>query len=206
MDKTKIICEHEGEAIKFLERDFNQCFQQIRHYDVQLFDIVKFVFTGYITLIGIAFGIYRYGIEKNLDIILPAKSILIIGYVLGVLLMSIVVRNRVYFVVLNRYINEQRHMFLKVKPFGFENRSKMYDDYTQPPFFNWRSSHSWFLYIIASLNSTLLAAFIFITIKNNKWIYIMVMFFISSISQLAIGIIYLKTREKKTASEAVFGK
>lgn len=53
--------EQEKEAVKFLERDFNQCFQQMRHYDSQIFDILKFMFTGYTALIGVALGLYKFG-------------------------------------------------------------------------------------------------------------------------------------------------
>lgn len=54
--------EHEKEALKFLECDFNQSFQQIRHYDSQIFDILKFTFTGYDQ------SIYTHGFHKY-----PAK-------------------------------------------------------------------------------------------------------------------------------------
>lgn len=46
------------EYSKFLERDFNQCFQQMRHYDLQITGLMKFTFTSYTALIGIAFGLY----------------------------------------------------------------------------------------------------------------------------------------------------
>ena len=58
----------DDEAVRFLERDFNQCFQQMRHYDSQLWDICKFSFTAYTALIGIAIGLYQYSIQKALDL------------------------------------------------------------------------------------------------------------------------------------------
>ena len=54
------ISDQEREALKFLERDFNQCFQQMRHYDSQIFDILKFMFTAYTVLIGVALGLYQF--------------------------------------------------------------------------------------------------------------------------------------------------
>lgn len=53
------ISDQEKEALKFLERDFNQSFQQMRHYDAQIFDILKFMFTAYSVLIGVALGLYQ---------------------------------------------------------------------------------------------------------------------------------------------------
>lgn len=46
------ITEKEEEAVKFLERDFNQCFQQMRHYGSQILEILKFMFTSYSILIS----------------------------------------------------------------------------------------------------------------------------------------------------------
>jgi len=206
MDETEYISDYEKETLKFLERDFNQCFQQIRHYDSQLFNTLKVVFSGYTAVIGIAFGLYQFGLEKNINISLPAKAILSVGFVVGLLLFSLTVRNRVYFVQLTRYINEQRSLFFKHRPLGFENKSKMYTNYLQPPFFNWRSSHAWFSYIIATLNSILLAILLFITLNCYTWFIVVFSFLFSLVIQLTIGILYLKSREEKSASEGVFGK
>jgi hypothetical protein len=48
------------ESLKFLENDLNQSFQQMRHYDGQIADLLKFIFTGYVALIGLAVGLYRF--------------------------------------------------------------------------------------------------------------------------------------------------
>ena len=206
MDKEEKISDFERETLKFLERDFNQCFQQTRHYDLQLFNILKLVFTGYTAVIGIALGLYQFGVEKSINISLPAKAILSIGFLFGLLLFSLAIRYRIYFVQVTRYLNEQRGLFFKYRPLGFENKSLMYTDCLQPPFFNWRSSHSWFTYIIAVLNSAMLGILLYITLNQFIWLITILSFFFSLIIQLAIGINYLKSREGKSASEATFGK
>lgn len=160
--------EKEKEALKFLERDFNQCFQQMRHYDAQIFDILKFMFTAYTVLIGVALGLYKFGIEKDIDMALPALAMLSVCLLIGLFMFALSIRNRVYFVQVTRYVNEQRGFFLCYKPLGFENASKMYTDYFQPPYFNWRSSQAWFMYIIAFLNSTLLGALLYIAYVSNS--------------------------------------
>lgn len=141
--------EQEKEALKFLERDFNQNFQQMRHYDAQIFDIIKFMFTAYSALIGVAIGLYQFGLKENYDFSASAIAALGVGLVLGLFMFALIVRNRVYFVQVVRYINEQRGFFLAFKPMGFKNKSKMYINHEQPPYFNWRSSHSWLCYIVA---------------------------------------------------------
>jgi hypothetical protein len=204
-EPTTNISEQEKESLKFLERDFNQSFQQMRQYDSQIFDILKFMFTAYSALIGIALGLYQFSLKENKDLALPAIAALAVGLVIGLFMFALTIRNRVYFVQVTRYINEQRGFFFKYKPMGFENLSKMYTDCTQPPYFNWRSSHSWLCYIGAALNSTLLGTLLYILYPctfNPATVGSPVLFLL----QLVIAIGYLKSREGKSASNAVFGK
>jgi hypothetical protein len=142
--------EMEKEAIRFLERDFEQCFKQMRHYDVQIFEILKFMFTAYSALIGVSIGLYQFSLKENHDLYWAAIAALSVGLILGIFLFAVAIRNRVYFVLVTRYINEYRDFFLKINPLGFENKTKMYTNYTQPPYFNWRSSQAWLSYIVAT--------------------------------------------------------
>ena len=199
------LSDEEKEALKFLDRDFNQSFQQMRYYDGQIFDILKFMFTAYTLLIGGAIGLYQFGLKENKDISAPAIAALAVGLVLGLFMFALIVRNRVYFVQVARYINEQRGFFLALRPMGFENKSQMYPNYKQPSYFNWRSSQSWLCYIIASLNSVLLGVLLYI-VYPGEWKIITFGSLLLLIIQLAIAITYLKSRENKSASRAVFGK
>ena len=124
------------EAIKFLGRDFDQCFTQMRHYDGQIWDICKFSFAAYSALMGTAFGLYQYTISPNhVNLIPVAIAILVIGVLLGLFIFGLSLRNRVYFVVLARYINENREYFFRHNPPEFKNVTGMYTDPSNPPFF-----------------------------------------------------------------------
>ena len=57
-------------AEKFLERDFNQCFTQMRHYDGQILDIVKFTFATYTAIIGVVVGLYQFSKKEHYESIL----------------------------------------------------------------------------------------------------------------------------------------
>ncbi|MBI3753407.1 MAG: hypothetical protein HY266_05080 [Deltaproteobacteria bacterium] len=207
-ETTHGLSEQEKEALKFLERDFNQCFQQMRHYDSQIFDIFKFMFTGYITLIGATLGFYKFGLEKNINLNFPVIAVLSIGLVFGLFILAYTVSNRVYFVRIFRYINEQRKTFLSYEPLGFANKSEMYIKYSQPAFFNWISSQAFFIYIIAFLNSTLLGALLFIIFASNtcKWVIITPSCLALFIVQLIVAIYHLKSRENKSIIKADFTK
>ncbi len=192
------------ESIRFLESDFNQCFEQVRYYDAQVVNIFKFLATFYTTIAGLALGIYKFCLEKNIDLTIALVVGLVIGLIFGILMFFLVVRNRVYFVCCMRYVNEQRKLFLSFKPLGFENKSGMYTNYSQPPFFNWLSSQSCWMYLIALLNAFLLGVILYL--GKQKMCIIIIWTGLLFLVQLLFGIIYLCTRENKSTSKAVFGK
>jgi hypothetical protein len=189
-------------AKKFLELDFVQCFTQMRHYEGQNLDLLKFTFTAYVALIGVAVGLYQFSKKENIDLIPVSTAILGIGILFGIFMLSLIVRNRVYFVVVARYVNEHRGHFLQSKPLGFENRAKMYVSTEHPRFFNWRSGQSFQLYLLALLNSTVGTGILFPYVA--LWCDLLA-FGVALSAQLAAAIIYLKSRETLSADTAVFG-
>ena len=198
----------DGEAAKFLERDFNQCFAQMRHYDSQIWNVCRFAFTAYIAILGTAIGMYQYSIENRINLIPAAMSVLGSGLALGLLLYSLVICNRVYYVVVCRYVNEHRKLFLEAKPLGFENISGMYVNPTMPYYFSWRSWQSWLCYMIASLNALLAALLMFYALDGFAWRVASTVTFgiIAAMLQIFVGVAYLKSREGKKGSRAVFGR
>lgn len=197
-----------GDETKFLEADYNQCFQQMRHYDSQLFDSVKFLTTAYVGLIGIGIGLYEFGIKECRDFTVAVMASFLVALLLGLFMYMLIIRNRIYYVHVTRYVNEIRKTFLEKKPLGFENKSRMYTNYKQPPFFNWRSSQAYLMYVIAVVNAVLFGAIIFIWSSNASccWFRTISGVVILLFLQLGIGIWYLKSREGKSASKSVFGK
>jgi len=195
------------EMIKFLEADFNQCFQQMRHYDSQLFEAVKFLTTAYVGLIGIGIGLYEFGIKECRDFTIPVIASFLVALFLGLFMYMFIIRNRVYYVYVTRYVNEIRKTFLEKKPLGFENKSGMYTNYKQPPFFNWRSSQAYLMYVISVVNAILFGAIIFIWCSNTFCCCFRTLFGVVAllILQLGIGICYLKSCEGKSASQSIFG-
>ena len=202
------ICTEDSEAIKFLERDFNQCFMQIRHYDSQIWNISRFAFTAYIAILGTAVGTYRYSIDKSIDLTLVTMFVLGAGFVLGLLIYGLAIRNRVYYVLVCRYINEHRKLFLKYKPLGFENITGMYADPSLPLYFDWQSWQLCLCYIIAGLNALLASLLTFYALDQCSWQWILTVSIgiVITLLQLWFGVAYLKSREGKRGSEAVFGR
>lgn len=197
---TSEFTEH---AAKFLERDFNQCFTHLRHYDSLAIGLLKFAFTAYTALIGISVGLFQFSKKEGVDLVPVAMSILAIGFVVGFVMYLLLVRNRVYFVVVARYINEHRNFFLKDKPLGFQNTTGMYVSIQHPQFFNWRSSDMLFLFVVALLNSIVLFVFLYFVAQFWCAVFGGVLSLLAHVGG-AIG--YLSTRERKSADRSVFGR
>ncbi|MDD5055846.1 MAG: hypothetical protein PHZ00_06300 [Candidatus Peribacteraceae bacterium] len=197
----------EQAAAQFLERDFDQCFEQMRHYDGQIWDLFKFTLASYTTILGAAVGLYQYSLENGIDFVPVALVLLVVGFLFGLCMYALVIRNRVYFVCVAKYINEHRGFFLKTKPLGFSNASKMFTNLKRPQFFNWRSSQLFFSYLIASLNAILLSMlfYFWLDVSANRTWLLGGTFTITVALQLSIGILYLLSRDQKGADSAVFG-
>jgi hypothetical protein len=208
MDAAPPHAEFEKQASKFLENDFSQCFQQMRHYDAQIIDICKFALTGYAAIVGTALTLYKYGSDNDTDYSKPAVAIMVIGILLGLCLLSLMVRNRVYFVVVARYVNEHRQHFLSQEPLGFRNRSGMYTNPKQPRFYDWRSSQGLLIYTLALLNSGMIAvtAYIVRASAAPHWSSAALCGLVFLIAQITCSVTYLVTREGRSADAAVFGQ
>ena len=188
-----------SDAVKFLERDFNQCFAQIRHYDSQIWNICRFAFTVYIAILGAAIGIYQYSIEKHVNLAPAAASILFAGLLSGLLLYYLALCNRVYYVRVCRYVNEHRRFFMTAKPLGFENSSGMYVATDMPRYNNWMSWQSWLSSLIAFLNAILGAVLVYYRTSESSWQFALTALCCALIAifQVGLGILYLRSYEQK---------
>ena len=82
---NEALSDTDKEFASFLQRDFEQCFQQLRHYDAQVVDLLKFVFhPAYTALFAAALTLFQYGVTAKVNYGMPAASILFVGFVVGV--------------------------------------------------------------------------------------------------------------------------
>ena len=174
------------------------------HYDSQIVDVCKFAFVGYSSVLGVAIGLYKFGIEKKVNFVLPAAAIILVALIVGLVVFSLVIRNRVYFVVVTRYVNELRGHFLDVKPLGFENKTGMYTNWKKPPYFDVWSSQLLASYMIGFFNATLLGVLLYLAKFACAWIGILSIGLL--FLQIVLGFWYLRSRDGKSAEAAVFGK
>ena len=140
----------------------------------------------------------------DVDLVPAAIAVLGVGVLIGVFLLLLVLRNRVYTVNMTRYINKHRQFFLQAKPLGFET-TRIYMDPAKPPFFSWASSHTWASNMIATLNALLAATFVFLSLSSSQFLWSMVTFLVFLVIQVVLAILYLRTRENKSASQTLWG-
>jgi hypothetical protein len=197
----------DDEAVRFLDRDFDQAFTEKRRLEDVAWDICKFAFTVHSTVVAAAIAAYEFSREKSLNLVPAARVLLAMGFVTGLFLLFLQARNRVYFVVVARYINKHRKFFLDREPLGFQNTSGFYADPSQPPFFSWASSQTWATYLVAALNSSALGAFTFLALDAStpRACSAGLAFVLSAALQMLIVRGYLRSREGKKDNAAVFG-
>lgn len=202
MDNAK-----QKEAIDFLKRDFEQCFEQMRYYDNQINSMCKFIWTAYTALFAFIIGCQKYALDNQQvanGVRWACLGALIVAIALGLCLYGIIVRNRVYFVIVTRYINEHRGFFLETRPLGFNNESGIYVEWQKVPYFNPMGSQSFFMYITCFLNGIIIGLISYLLLNNQ--VCLLTHFIVGIISfflLLTLTIIYLKSKEGKKGAGAV---
>jgi len=154
--------QYRQEAVSFLEHDYEQAFEQLRDYDSQIWEILKYSFGQLVGSIAAVWTIFSFASGKDAPAIISSlwkpvgATILVISFLFGLLAVQLILRNRVYFAATARYINEQRSFFFSSKPMGFANLSKYYTDYRFPKPFDTSSTQVLSVYVIVLIGSILL--------------------------------------------------
>lgn len=210
-EKKKEECEQLEYGKEFLFHDFEQCFQQMRHYDSQCWDIIKFCFGEVLLAITAIWGLYCFSTEpeNRLDLVSIHFNwltivILLISYIFVFISSYLVARNRVYYVKTSRYVNEFRKLAIDAHPYGFKNIHNFYNDYNLPKVNEKRSTQLVALYSIISLGVLCFAGIsvvlVFIFFKPSECIsaILLVLLLLLGYTPFYWGCIkYLKTENEK---------
>lgn len=186
----------------FLLSDFNQSYQQLRHYDVLNWDITKFSFLQLLLSVGAIWAIYNFA-QKNSDSFIVQyqpfliATICLISYLFSLLVSFLLVRNRIYYTKVARYLNEHRELALRNNPSGFNNYTKFYVDYGKPKVFEKYSTQSVFLYIIQFLSSLLLGFGLYLFLSKVSTKFFLILISIVFMCLLFGGILYFFIRYMK---------
>lgn len=179
------------ETLEFLNQDFSESHNQLRHYDNIILDSFKFIFSIYIALIGGAISLLN--IENEFDFTFLIEALIIFSIILCTFIIFYVVEQRIYFVKTARYINEIRHYFLAENQVHFRNQSKYYSDCLKPDFFNLKSSHIILTFIISILNSFNVGLLIYV-INNNLLLLLSAVVIVTLLLQTSVIFLILKRK------------
>jgi hypothetical protein len=135
--------------------DFQECFQQMRHYDETFRATLSFGF-GVVLAVEAASGalVEHYGF--TCPVMITVGFLLITAALAVTLLVGLLARNRVYFAFVVRYVNEIRGLYLAESPGGILNKAGWHTDYRFPQVFNPASTQSIQIYFLLVCSSFLL--------------------------------------------------
>ena len=195
----------EDNDVTFLGKDFEQCFEQMRHYDSQIIDLGKFAFTAYPTIVGAAVAIYKYGLANKTDYSVVAGMIPLVAFFPGLFLLWHMVRTRICFAQVTRYINEVRRSYLVGQPMKVTNESGMYADPKVPPYMDRGSSQLSFMYIMTILNSFLggVAVYLLTVRYERQASAVALAFGALLVIQLYLVVSHLRGWQKRSSSASV---
>jgi hydroxymethylpyrimidine pyrophosphatase-like HAD family hydrolase len=208
----KILDEQERISLAkdFLNHDFDQSYEQLRHYDNLSWDITKFSFIELLAGVAAVWAIYGFAlnpdnptswIKDNYMLLIP--SIFGLCYLFSILASFLLSRNRVYFSKVAKYINEHRNFSLSIKPIGFVNETKFYTNIKFPPAFDKWSTHLVSLYVIQFVSAIMFSSLIFCVLHYwfDSGVFILVFSIfgglLSFIINLRVYIKYLKEQDNK---------
>jgi len=195
--------------LELLKTDFEQCFEQMRHYDSVFSNTVKFMLTGYAVVITATGGLLGLGLSLVTRWVGIAGLLFFTGLA-GTLLLLVLLHNRKYYVRVARYVNEVRQSYIKQKVLGIQNLADIYTNPKLPRAMNPLSSQLIIMYFAAICNSVFYAfGTAAICIKTElealdvNLLWPSIIFVASLILQISSVALYLKSADKDHSIRSV---
>jgi hypothetical protein len=204
----------------FIEREYQECFNQLRYYDTRQETIAKYLITltssvaaiqlALLSFLpfpekGLLFYANLFGYPERVLFFAAQSFLSLLVFIGSVILFSMAIQNRLYFVFIVRQINAIRKYMLATQSPGFTNNQL----YTSTSFsaFKLFSVHT--LQIIgASIVSSLFAGITIFEISQTlNWpfalgISILAFCCVGAIEIIG-GAIYLRSKSKESADKAI---
>lgn len=157
---------------ELLKSDFEKSYEQMRHYDSSFQNLTTIILGAYLGVIGSIATLFGLKIEFQ-QVIIGIGIILIFMASSSTIFILILARNRVYFTIVARYVNEVRDHYVRKQPFGFRNKSKFYTDCHFPKAWNIKSTHFIVLMFLIFINSiSIYTGVIFLrNVFTNEFVY-----------------------------------
>jgi len=142
------------QSADFLVTEYEQSFEHLRHYDSTENTIMASSFTGYIAVFTAAYALYQYSSHVWVKFLF-ISIIFFISAIVGTLVLSLFVRNRLYYTIIAKQVNSIRNYFLNNSELDFIKFNQSYLSPDRPLNFNPISTYSVYMYLICIFNSSL---------------------------------------------------
>ncbi len=189
----------------FLLKEYEINFEQLSFYDSRQADTFKYFFTLTSAVVVAQFAIYKLqGATEVFYACLLAMSSIV--FVASVLLYTVMLQNRIYFVLISRHLNAIRGYFLKKEVPDFkENQLSISTDVAVI-----KSSSIHIIQLVgASLISSMFAVTIFYSLRGVfqepplEWEYLLLGFIIMVFCHIFFGCKYLNEHGKKKVDQTM---
>lgn len=193
---------NKDQMVEFLKIEYSQCFEQIRHYEGVADSYLKFTFSGYPVIVAGISALYTILGEDYRNIVV--SGLLLLTFLAGWAVLTLLLTNRSYYVVVARQINAIRHYFLSNdKEMDFIKYNRCYIDSNKPSAYNPKSTSTRLFDIISIINSIVGAAFLYIFLYhfevniNVIWILSAIVLVLLLVIQKVWSIRYLKQKDNE---------
>jgi hypothetical protein len=198
-----------GISEDLLNTDFQECFEQMRHYDDAFQSGLQFTYGGVIGLSGLLGTLLQI---KGADTLRTVTPVLVLSWLAGFLMVMFLAKNRVYFAKVARYVNQIRDFYLRESHGKFEDHTNFYRNREFPPLFDPGSTQAFQIYLACALDSFLFAAVVVAMIAlwelshggtpGVDWFWGPLALLVCFIAELAFIILYWSQASRSKPSES----
>lgn len=142
-------------ATRFLITEYEQSFSHMRHYDNVVMSLIKYLFTFFAAVFTASIALYQYLADVPYQNMVMG-IISLFSFLVGVIFLILILRNRLYYTIVARQVNSIRNYFLNNMELDYSQYNIGYTNPDEPRALNIFSSYT-FLYFIAGLINGALA-------------------------------------------------
>jgi hypothetical protein len=202
-------------AEDLLKADFDQCFIQMRHYDTIFTTVTNFSF-AFFTAVVTATILFLYQSQIPNSAYFGLSILFGLVAIIGILILSFLLRNRCYFTFVARFVNEVRGYYLSQIDSNFKNETGLPASSNYPRMLSPGSTQTIHMYFVALFNTAYISASILVfqyyssLLKQNCFVlnlkFFSILALIVLLIQIAWIIIYLHKKDNLSANHTWWGK
>ncbi|GBG56435.1 hypothetical protein SPFL3102_00236 [Sporomusaceae bacterium FL31] len=163
---------NENDTMQFLLMEYDKCFEQLRHYDSIQNSVIVIGITGYIGVYSGLYAIYQGSFDTQVKVWI-ANFTVFMSFLIGLLLIDFIVKNRDYFARNARQLNSIRNYVLSNSEIDFIKYNKHHINSNYPLSLSYSSTSYIFVMFLCLLNASLVWSgdIIYLQLQYNLPVY-----------------------------------